>query len=1059
MGRGRNDARADGTAVGWSVIPMTTVINDGANGTFQALGNVNTVTGPTNGLEILQSGITQIEFLSPPLAADVTISGTITFNLWGHEFSMNDNAGPQCIIERVDSTGAIVSTVANSEKGTELPVTTDAVQNWTATPTSTTFNRGDRIRLRILINDVGVMASGGSGSFTNDATTTGTQGDTWIQFTENLTFETTAPAGSTLYLTDTNSDVTGANLEKKALTTRGSGSVDAPTSSVAGWTAPVIATASAGGTQLEWYTDPVTAFTLGGMAKFNIRAKYDAGPNALIWCEIAVVNGDGSGAVVWGTGLQYSGTLGTTDSAQIGYVAGDDIAVTTGQRIRIRIGIDDITQAMISGKTITFSYNGGTAAAAGDSWITLPQTITISGPGPKAITPAQVSAFSTLVGAIRRLAAIITGQIAATSTVSGGGYRVLTPITPTTNILATSSVAGSIVRLRVVTLAPASISATSTMSGSVRVSRAIKPAQVSATSTMSGSTRATRAVVPAQIGATSAVSGSVRATRRITPASITAATTVTGVVTPIRRVAPTTISAASTVSGAVTKGGGVKQLLPGAISASSTVSGSVGVRRILVPASVAATASVSGTVRILRAILPGQVSATSTVAGSLRVTRRIIPAQVAATSTVSGVVTRIGATRLISGTLSATSTVSGQVSTIRKVAGVVAATATVSGSLTRIVRPSAGTINATTILSGSIRVTRAVLPAQILATTSVTGAVRILRKIAPATISATSVVSGNLFKLGQKPIIGANVQAISTVAGNIRVTRRISGQINATSSVVGTVTKRARVAGVIQATATVSGSVRILRGVLPALIQAASTVTGSTRVTRKISGAVVATSAVSGSIIRSGKITGTITATSTVAGTIRPLRGIFPATILASSTVSGKVVRRISIAPSLINSTSTLSGRVVVVRRIVPGLINSTTTLSGRIVVVRRVVASLISSTTIIFGAVGVRRGIAGNILATSTVTGLVQLTGIARIVPSPVFATSVVSGSVFRYTPTVTYSHAGTGTIFDRVATGAALVGSGNIMVGTSGTTSGDGNNGVTDPGEVMSGKTGVIS
>jgi hypothetical protein len=861
-----------------------------------------------------------------------------------------------------------------------------------------------------------------------------------------------------------------------------------------------------------------------------------------------------------------------------------------------------------------------------------------AGPGPKAITPAQISATSTMSGAVRKTAAVRpTTNILATATVSGAGYRVLTPIAPTTNILATSSMSGAVTKLtgavkqitptpgptildnfnradagnlganwtqvpsissgrlsisgnkavsavfgsiaadiwtaagfgadqsvkakiavtdntdtgaklllmlnvaypsgvfqgyvlevwfastgtslflyRVdnvethTTLAdltagypiaavndtwelrrtgstfsvykngtlvaspfdsitdpsplsnssgyigagigsdttpilgiddfgtggsPSGIVATSVVSGAIGRIRRITSAQISATSTMSGNTRATRRITPAQISASSTVSGSVRATRRIFPASIAATSAVTGVLSSLRRVAPTTIAAASTVSGAVSKSGGVKQLLPGAISANSTVSGSVGVRRVLAPASVAATASVSGTVRILRAVLPGQVSATSTVAGSIRVTRRVIPAQVAATSTVSGVLTKIGATRLISGTLSATSTVTGQVSTIHKVAGAVAATSTVSGSLSRIVRLAAGTINAPAIVSGSVRVTRAVLPAQILATASVTGAVRTLRKIAPATISATSAVSGNVFKLGQKPIIGANVQAISTISGSIRVTRRITtAQIAATSSVAGSVTKRARVAGTIQATATVSGSVRTLRGVLPALIQAASTVTGSTRVTRRIAGAVAATSTVSGSILRSGRITGTIAATSTVAGTIRPLRGIFPATILATSTVNGKVVRRVPIVPSLISSTSTLSGRVVVLRRIIPGLINSTSTLSGKIVVLRAIIPASISSTAIIFGAVGARRGIVGNILATSTVAGLVKISGIARIQSSTVFATSVVFGSVFRYTPTVTFSHAGTGTIFDRVATGAALVGSGEVMAGKTG-------------------------
>jgi hypothetical protein len=117
----------------------------------------------------------------------VTISGTITPNFWMSESNMSANVGAQVIIDRCNSTGTFISTVLNSEKGTELPVTTRDAQNWAPTPTSTDFNDGDYIRVRIYGNDVGAgMASGhtftlgfGGGS--------GSADDSYVTFTETIT--------------------------------------------------------------------------------------------------------------------------------------------------------------------------------------------------------------------------------------------------------------------------------------------------------------------------------------------------------------------------------------------------------------------------------------------------------------------------------------------------------------------------------------------------------------------------------------------------------------------------------------------------------------------------------------------------------------------------------------------------------------------------------------------------------------------------------------------------------------------------------------------------------
>ena len=131
----------------------------------------------------------------------------------------------------------------------------------------------------------------------------------------------------------------------------------------------------------EWYTPPLQAVTLGGRAKFNIRAlESNAAANASLKAEIAVVNGDGTSPVVWGVGNIEPGTvageLGTTDAAYIAWVSGDDVSVTAGQRLRFRIYVDDIASGpLVTGHTVTVSYNGATPVAAGDTYVILPVTI------------------------------------------------------------------------------------------------------------------------------------------------------------------------------------------------------------------------------------------------------------------------------------------------------------------------------------------------------------------------------------------------------------------------------------------------------------------------------------------------------------------------------------------------------------------------------------------------------------------------------------------------------------------------------------------------------------
>lgn len=370
-GYGRQSANLAGSSIGWQTLAALTARGPGVNST-----TVTSVTGPTNGLEVIASS----HWISEPLDQDVTISGTITFNMRMAESMASANAGAQCVIERLDATGAVVSTIINSEKGTEVG-TAEAAENWTGTPTSTSLNKGDRLRIRVAFNDAGgTMASGLTLTFWYGGTSAGASGDSFVTFTETFGFLTTTPSGSVIYPTDVASDVATAAVDREAWTSRGAGVQNDVVNTATGWTNPIQLTDTAGGTAVDWWTKQLSAFTLGGRCVVNDRCQNGlATNNATPRWEIAVCDGDGSNCVVWGASNTKQ-IPSTSEVAKTIVIAGDDTSVGDGQRLRLRRYIDDgapsgIEGAMVTGSTQTFYYAGTSGGASGDTFLTFTETL------------------------------------------------------------------------------------------------------------------------------------------------------------------------------------------------------------------------------------------------------------------------------------------------------------------------------------------------------------------------------------------------------------------------------------------------------------------------------------------------------------------------------------------------------------------------------------------------------------------------------------------------------------------------------------------------------------
>lgn len=130
------------------------------------------------------------------------------------------------------------------------------------------------------------------------------------------------------------------------------------------------------GKVIEWYTPKLEAVTLSGIAVGNIRvAESNAAANITPRLEIAITDGNGNNPIIWGAATANT-EASTTEGATTIYVAGPDTEITAGQRIRFRVYINQFEARMSTVFTGTLYYNGSTANASGDTYVTLPVTLT-----------------------------------------------------------------------------------------------------------------------------------------------------------------------------------------------------------------------------------------------------------------------------------------------------------------------------------------------------------------------------------------------------------------------------------------------------------------------------------------------------------------------------------------------------------------------------------------------------------------------------------------------------------------------------------------------------------
>lgn len=343
----------------------------------------NTTASGTKIQATKTGGGTAVKWISPPVSAVVTISGTITNNLWAKEQAIGNNATVRIEVAKwsvaSQSEGAAFSATSLS---TEL-TTTNVANNWTdASPTSTTFQVGDRIVMYIYIVNVGTMGAGSPGvTVTYSGPTNAASGDSYVQFNEAITFlaepevEQLQVNGSSLSTTFTGTNVAG-NLIVAFATwgdtlNRSITSVTDTKGNV--YTAPLSKIRDPGNTiaQQIWI-----AKNIGAQAANQVTFNFDTPPAGF---ETVVSEHAGLDTVnPYVTGSQNSASTGTALTCGAATAVDSNTYIYVGMQTASNVGFTAGTNYVLrdngfSGQedivvTVPGSYNSSATLGSNDKW-------------------------------------------------------------------------------------------------------------------------------------------------------------------------------------------------------------------------------------------------------------------------------------------------------------------------------------------------------------------------------------------------------------------------------------------------------------------------------------------------------------------------------------------------------------------------------------------------------------------------------------------------------------------------------------------------------------------
>ncbi len=199
---------------------------------------------------------------------------------------------------------------------------------------------------------------------------------------------------TTLYLRDAlaTGEVTdlGGVLERLLLPIRGAASTTAVTTTTAAGTS-ITGTQTAGGSIVHWYSPPLYAVTILGAITPNIRGLESAltvNAGRSIRIVRATANGSDNGTMVVQNITGVHGTEFTASDAANGAwsITPTSQPFADGERIKVILYVANV--GTMAAGSVTYTYGGPTAAAAGDSYITFTETLNFI--PPKKLRPPRL---------------------------------------------------------------------------------------------------------------------------------------------------------------------------------------------------------------------------------------------------------------------------------------------------------------------------------------------------------------------------------------------------------------------------------------------------------------------------------------------------------------------------------------------------------------------------------------------------------------------------------------------------------------------------------------------
>jgi trimeric autotransporter adhesin len=321
-------------------------LNISVGGVTGMEGSVVHSSGPVTSPGVVGSATqTPVVFTSPPISNSVTVSGQVSWSVWAREAAMTTNSTVAVVIWAFHKNGTY-SVIFTSSNVTEL-TTTLAEYAWNGTPNAVSLSPGDVIAVGIYFDDASGATLGSSTSyFAYDAAPP--SWDSFVQFTEDITFSESAPTGTTTNLLETASDLSGKNrLWTDTTSTQTSYVVNTSASPQQNqWTA------TAGGSTVEWITPQLQAVTFSGLCSFTTWAlTSDSNSGVTTLARLYKTAADGTGAVQIGAGRSFQSAATTTTGLTFYVPVG--VTIADGERLMVRLYTTASNVNQASGYTAT----------------------------------------------------------------------------------------------------------------------------------------------------------------------------------------------------------------------------------------------------------------------------------------------------------------------------------------------------------------------------------------------------------------------------------------------------------------------------------------------------------------------------------------------------------------------------------------------------------------------------------------------------------------------------------------------------------------------------------